>query len=39
VDWIVAELLPLLEAEHGLRVFLEERDEVAGSVRVDNYER
>jgi hypothetical protein len=35
----MAELLPLLEAEHGLTVFLEERDEIAGSVKADNYAR
>nr|ARQ14827.1 toll-like recptor 9 [Oncomelania hupensis] len=37
IDWIMADLLPLLEGEHGLKVFLEERDTVPGSVKIDNY--
>lgn len=32
LDWINEELLPLLEEEHGLAVFVEERDTVGGTV-------
>ncbi|XP_070188971.1 toll-like receptor 1 [Littorina saxatilis] len=32
LDWINEELLPLLEREHGLAVFVEERDTVGGAV-------
>lgn len=39
IDWIMAELLALLEGEHDLKVFLEERDTIPGSVIVDNYSR
>ncbi|XP_070198249.1 toll-like receptor 3 isoform X4 [Littorina saxatilis] len=35
LDWIHDELLPLLEGEHGLRLFVEERDSIAGNVILD----
>ena len=36
VDWVVQELLPFLEGENDLKVFLEERDAIPGSVLADN---
>ncbi|KAK7097590.1 hypothetical protein V1264_004541 [Littorina saxatilis] len=36
LDWIHDELLPLVEVEHGLRLFVEERDSIPGSLIVDN---
>lgn len=39
LDWTMKELLPYLEGERGLKVFLEERDSVPGTVIADNISR
>nr|KAG5698857.1 hypothetical protein BaRGS_019709 [Batillaria attramentaria] len=38
LDWIFEELMPLLEGEHGLTVFVEERDTTCGTI-ADNIVR
>ena len=38
-DWVVQELLPFLEGELGLKVFVEERDSIPGTCVFDSIPR